>query len=76
MTGYTEDELRNLTVFDISHEDDRKLLRTLPRNPMEPASAGVYEVEKRYRRKDGRAIWAHVNPFTVSATERTPAFLC
>jgi len=27
MTGYTEDELRNLTPLDITHEDDRAALR-------------------------------------------------
>jgi PAS domain S-box-containing protein len=74
MTGYTEDELRNRTALDITHEDDRDLLRSLPQDPMEPASANVYEFEKRYRRKDGQVIWAYVNSFTVPATESTPAF--
>ncbi len=74
MTGYTEDELRNLTVLDITPEEDRaatqKRIDEIVAGP--PRS---YRTEKRYRRKDGEIIWADINTFFVPATDSTPAFL-
>jgi len=75
ITGYTEDELRNLTVLDITHEEDRDLIQLLPANPLEARSAPVNEFEKRYRRRDGQVVWAYVSSFVVPATETTPAFV-
>ena len=52
MTGYAEEELRVLTTFDITHEDDRAITRKY----MDGLLAGLqrsHRVEKRYRRKDG-----------------------
>ena len=54
--GYTEVELQQLTFKDVSHPDDipkdldnvRKLMNK---------EISVYKTEKRYIRKDGRAIW-------------------
>jgi PAS domain S-box-containing protein len=74
MTGYTEDELRNLTPLDITHEDDRERLR----NHVDGIVAGAqrrYRIEKRYRRKDGETVWADISTFVVRATDNTPAFL-
>jgi PAS domain S-box-containing protein len=74
MTGYTEDELRNLTPVDITHEDDQTRLQ----NHVDQIVAGSqrsYRIEKRYRRKNGEIIWADVNIFVVRATDSTPAFL-
>jgi PAS domain S-box-containing protein len=72
ITGYTEDELRTLTVFDITHEEDRGFIRSFP---LEAGSASVHEFEKRYRRKDGQAVWAYVSSFVVPATDTSPAFI-
>jgi PAS domain S-box-containing protein len=72
ITGYTEDELRTLTVFDITHEEDRGFIRSFP---LEVGSASVHEFEKRYRRKDGQAVWAYVSSFVVPATDTSPAFI-
>jgi PAS domain S-box-containing protein len=70
MTGYTEDELRNLTTLDITHEDDRAATRQL----IEGSTIGVLQ-RKRYRRKSGEVVWADVNRFVVPAMDSTPAFL-
>jgi PAS domain S-box-containing protein len=72
ITGYTEDELRTLTVFDITHQEDRGFIRSFP---LEVGSASVHEFEKRYRRKDGQAVWAYVSSFVVPATDTSPAFI-
>src|SRR5215469_5724897 len=73
MTGYTEEELRNLTPQDITHEDDRERLR----KHVDQIVAGPqrsYRIEKRYRRKDGEIVWADINTFVVRATDKHPSF--
>jgi len=70
MTGYTEDELRQLTTLDITHEDDRATTQ----QRIDNGAIGALQ-RKRYRRKDGEVIWAEVTAFVVPATESTPAFL-
>jgi PAS domain S-box-containing protein len=70
MTGYTEDELRQLTALDITHEDDRAAAQ----QRVDDGIIGVLQ-PKRYRRKDGGVIWADVTAFVVPATDNTPAFL-
>ena len=59
MLGYTRDELLQLNVRAISHEDDLfetdKGLRLLQSGEIDS-----FKVEKRYVRKDGTAIWVHL----------------
>src|SRR5262249_38709578 len=54
--GYSEAELLGQTVYDITHADDldadRELCRRLD------AGESAFDVEKRYVRKDGTAVWA------------------
>jgi PAS domain S-box-containing protein len=74
MTGYAEDELRNLTPLEITHEDDRERLRS----HVDRIVAGPqdhYRIEKRYRHRDGETVWADISTFVVRATDSTPAFL-
>src|SRR5690349_15019871 len=73
MTGYTEDELRNLTPLDITHEDDRAATRRLIDDFISGQQPSI-RIEKRYRRKDGGIVWVDVNTFYVPAAESTPAF--
>jgi PAS domain S-box-containing protein len=74
MTGYTGDELRNLTVMDITPEEDWAAMRMrVDRVVAGPRRS--YRVERRYRRKDGEFLWADVNTFFIPATDSTPAFL-
>jgi PAS domain S-box-containing protein len=70
MTGYTEDELRQLTTLDITHEDDRAAMQ----QRIDSGAMGVLQ-RKRYRSKNGEVIWAEVTAFVVPATDSTPAFL-
>ncbi len=74
MTGYTEDELRNLTPLDITHEEDRTALQKHV-DQIVTGPQRSYRIEKRYRRKDGEIVWADINSFVVRATDSTPAFL-
>jgi PAS domain S-box-containing protein len=61
--GYSEAELLARTVYDITHPDDRDLDREPLRRLLAGESAG-FDMEKRYIRKDGNAVWART---TVNA---------
>jgi PAS domain S-box-containing protein len=60
MLGYTDEELRSLGPIDITHEDDRQATQVMIDHVMADRTAG-YDVEKRYRRKDGTIIWVRVS---------------
>jgi two-component sensor histidine kinase len=47
------------TVFDITHPDDRASARELLRR-MATGELAVFDLEKRYIRKDGKTVWARV----------------
>jgi PAS domain S-box-containing protein len=74
LTGYNEDELRNLNPLDITHEDDWTATQML-RDVVVAGPQHSHRVEKRYRRKDGTTVWADVGASMVPATDSTPAFL-
>jgi PAS domain S-box-containing protein len=57
--GYSEAELLARTVFDITHPDDRDRARELLRR-MVTGELAVFDMEKRYIRKDGNTVWARV----------------
>jgi PAS domain S-box-containing protein len=57
LVGYTKDELLARTVVDITHPDDREDSRELAQR-LDAGEADVFDVEKRYVRKDGTAVWA------------------
>src|SRR5690606_16487817 len=60
LTGYSEEQLRRTTFTEITHSDDRaanaaaigKVLR---------GEAERWDIEKRYVRRDGSVVWAHVS---------------
>jgi PAS domain S-box-containing protein len=59
LTGYTEAELRELTIFDLTHPDDV----AADRDHYERQWRGEidsYTIEKRYLRKDGDLLWIEV----------------
>jgi PAS domain S-box-containing protein len=66
MIGYTEEELCRLGPIEITHEDDREATREMLGDMLSGRRA-EYQVEKRYRRKDGTLIWVRVS--TAQAPE-------
>jgi PAS domain S-box-containing protein len=73
MLGYTEAELRGLTVLELTHEEDRADSEAI----LEESAEGQrrdYRMEKRYRRKDGSVIWAEVSTVFVPASGTRSAF--
>jgi len=72
ITGYSVEEIRQRTLIDITHPDDR------PRNLEVLAammSAGTaYTIEKRFIRKDGRVIWIQVSSVAVRNADGVPQY--
>jgi PAS domain S-box-containing protein len=74
MLGYSEKELRELSLVDITHEDYRDANSELITELLE-GKRQYFEMEKRYRRKDGNLIWVRVHVSLVSGKQITPRFL-
>jgi PAS domain S-box-containing protein len=59
MLGYSAAELRERTIFDVTHPED------LPRNrelydELTTGRRSSYRIEKRFLRKDGSVFWGHL----------------
>jgi PAS domain S-box-containing protein len=63
LLGYSEAELLARTVPDITHPDDRDESRELAQR-LDAGESDVFDVEKRYVRKDGTVVWVRT---TVNA---------
>src|ERR1700739_4297880 len=74
MLGYTEEELRALCFLDVTHEDYRQANWALITELLE-GKRPQFQIEKKYRRKDGSSIWASNNVSLVPGTERVPRFI-
>jgi PAS domain S-box-containing protein len=74
MLGYTEEELRGLRFLDITHEDYREANWALVTELVE-GKRRQFQIEKKYRRKDGSLIWVSNNDSLVPGTERVPRFI-
>jgi PAS domain S-box-containing protein len=68
MLGYTDDELRQLTPLDITVEEERDTTQKRLADLRE-GKIDHYTVEKQYRRKDGKIIWAQASMARVSLSE-------
>jgi PAS domain S-box-containing protein len=64
ITGYSREELLGLSIFDVTHPDDRQLDRAAYGHQLD-GSNERYAVEKRLIRKDGETIWISVVSSTV-----------
>jgi PAS domain S-box-containing protein len=74
MLGYTEEELQRLTIADLTYEEDRAATEARLAEHRDGRRRD-FRLEKRYRHKDGNAIWADVSVgFVPSTNESTPAF--
>ena len=74
IVGYTEEELRALSFLDVTHEDYREANWALITELLE-GKRRQFQIEKKYRRKDGSSIWVSNNVSLVPGTERVPRFI-
>jgi diguanylate cyclase (GGDEF)-like protein/PAS domain S-box-containing protein len=71
--GYTDQELRTLSLLDITHPDDAAALQ----EAMHGMLAGEEEgrrIEKRYTRKDGEHVWADLTMRLVRGSDQRPMY--
>ena len=74
MLGYTESELCQLTFMDVTYEEDRKADLELTGEILE-GKRQHYQIEKRYRRKDGALLWVRNNVALVPGMRDVAPFL-
>ncbi|PYU23014.1 MAG: hypothetical protein DMG32_16935, partial [Acidobacteria bacterium] len=74
MVGYTEEELRALDFLSVTHEDYREANWALITELVE-GKRRQFQIEKKYRRKDGSLVWVSNNVSLVPGTERVPRFI-
>jgi PAS domain S-box-containing protein len=74
MVGYTEEELRAVSFLDLTHEDYRQANWALITELVE-GKRRQFQIEKKYRRKDGSLIWVSNNVSLVPGSERVPRFI-
>lgn len=67
MLGYSHEEMRNLSIPELTHPEDMPLTRQMLDRILGREING-YHIEKRYLHKDGRGIWTTVS---VSAIHET-----
>jgi PAS domain S-box-containing protein len=73
MVGYTQEEMLQLDPLDLIHEDDRPCTAELVAE-MLSGRRQSYQIEARYRRKDGEIIWASVYCSHVPGTDMVSDF--
>jgi PAS domain S-box-containing protein len=74
MVGYTEEELLAVNFLDLTHEDYRQANWVLITELLQ-GKRRQFQIEKKYRRQDGRLIWVSNNVSLVPGTERVPQFI-
>ncbi len=71
--GYSEEELRKLSFYDITPEEFRESNRVLAAE-LWAGKCGRYQFEKPYRHKDGSLIWVRLHASLVPGTKSVPRF--
>jgi len=74
IVGYTEEELRALDFLTVTHEDYRQANWALITELVE-GKRRQFQIEKKYRRKDGSLVWVSNNVSLVPGTERVARFI-
>lgn len=73
ITGYSEEELLQMTPLDLDHPEEREADEARIQRVIDDPDL-TYDVEKRYVRKDGRVIWVSVNATIVQDEEGRPRY--
>ncbi|MEN3264501.1 MAG: hypothetical protein V7646_1395 [Pseudonocardia sp.] len=73
MLGYTVDEFRRLTVGDLVYPDDASGRWDLYRDIVEGKRHSA-RVEKRYRHRDGHAVWTDLTASLIRDAQGTPVY--
>jgi PAS domain S-box-containing protein len=74
MLGYTEEEFRELSLTELTAEDERDASRLRVAQLLD-GGLQEYHVQKRYRRKNGSFAWTNTSVSLIPATGGTPTLL-
>src|SRR5260370_7577972 len=74
LVGYTDAELRNLSLLDITHAEDVPAVREALGRMVAGEEEGT-RLEKRYTRKDGETVWVDVTTRIVRGPHGKPMYL-
>ena len=69
--GYSREELTTLTFLAITHPDDRELHLSMA-GQLDRSEIQLYQIPKRYVRKDGQVVDAMLSVSTVRGPDGTP----
>jgi two-component system, sensor histidine kinase and response regulator len=73
LVGYTEEQLLDLTISDLTHPDDRAASRAR-RARLLGGDTDVRRIEKRYVRADGSIVWVEVTSTPVRDQDGVPIY--
>ncbi|HKQ77461.1 MAG TPA: PAS domain S-box protein [Blastocatellia bacterium] len=71
MLGYTEQEMLQLTLHEVTHPDDREVSANILSSSFDNAP-DEFSIEKRYVRKDGSIIWVLIHWEVISDSQGRP----
>jgi len=74
LLGYSEAELLQRNVLDITHPDDRAMTRQQMAELLGGARDSL-DYEKRYLHRDGSVLWGHATASCVRADDGTPLYI-
>src|SRR5712691_4475497 len=74
LVGYTEQELRGVSVLELTHPEDLKAGEDALRRVLAGETPG-YRIDKRYVRKDGQSVWVDVAARLVRDAEGKAVYL-
>jgi PAS domain S-box-containing protein len=74
MLGYTEEELRAISIIDVTLEEDREHARSRLAQ-LQAGRLHNYRLERRYLRRDGGVIWANTSVSIIPGTVNTRPML-
>src|SRR4051812_8025466 len=74
MVGYSEEDLRAMTISDITHGEDYPTYKTLI-DELLAGKRGRFVIDKRYRRKDGKIIWVHSTVALLRGAAEEPSHI-
>jgi diguanylate cyclase (GGDEF)-like protein/PAS domain S-box-containing protein len=74
LVGYSDAELRNLSLLDITHAEDVPAVQEALHRMLAGEDEGT-RLEKRYTRKDGEAVWVDMTTRLVRGPDSKPLYL-
>jgi PAS domain S-box-containing protein len=72
MLGYSDEELRTVSLIDLGFPDDRDALRRLGE---ELRTYPRYDAVKQFRRRDGSAMWGHIYFSSILDADSKPRLI-